>query len=172
MKIKEIKNQEDYNNAIIYLEELDAKPDFEDREDLIKEFDRLADLIEKYEEIHFPVETIDDPVELIKIAMSYRDLKQKDLYHIASKSIISEIMNKKRAMSKSIIREFSKFFLIDQEALNVKYELNKAAKKVKTKHNSTIKNYFHFNPNLLSEINNYQRNVTNSGMLLKVCANY
>jgi len=130
MKNKILKIEEDYKKAIQYLEELGDRPDFEDNEDLINEFELLADLIEKYENEHFPIKTIDDPIELIKISMEYRDLKRKDLYHIASKGVLSEVFNKKRRLSKKMIREFSELLLIDQKALNIEYELNIATKKV------------------------------------------
>ena len=172
MEIKVLKTDDDYKTAVQYLEKLGDSPDFEDREDLITEFDALADLIEKYEEKHFPIETTDDPIELIKIAMYYRDLKQKDLYHIASKGIISEILNKKRAMSKKIIRELSKFLLIDQEALNVDYELKKVTKKAKDKINFPIKSYFIIPPELLKNTNNYQNIVRQNKMMLNIRANH
>lgn len=168
MKIKTITSEEEYKKAVWYLEELGDRPDFEDNEDLIEEFEFIADLVQKYDSIHYPVKTITDPIELIKIAMEYRDLKQKDLYHIASKGVISEIFNKKRAMSKRIIREFSKFFLLDQETLNVKYELKKSAKKAKPK--QTIKSYFNFDAKIKTSTNNFQTKITNYGLLLNILA--
>ena len=172
MKIKLLKTQKDYNEAVQYIEEIDSRPDFEDNEDLINEFELLADLIEKYENEHFPIDTTNDPIELITIAMDYRGLKRKDLYHIASKGVLSQVFNKKRRLSKKMIREFSELLLLDQEALNVDYELDKAIKKVtnkikKEKHTD----FLNFKPELLDRINYFQNNIYSSGMPLNVYAN-
>ena len=129
MKIKVIKTEEEYKKAVLYLEELGDRPDFEDNEELIDMFDLLAVLIEKYDVENYPMSK-GHPIEIIKLKMSYMGLKQKDLSpHIASKGIISEIMNKKRSMSKDVIRKLSTLLNINQKILNTPYELKKSAKK-------------------------------------------
>src|SRR3546814_18968089 len=51
-------------------------------------------------------------------------LKQKDLQpYIGSSGIVSEVLNKKRGMSKSMIRKLSEFLHLDQNLLNTPYNL-------------------------------------------------
>ena len=66
-----------------------------------------------------------DPVEFIKSLMEDHGLKQTDLVEIAGvgKSTISEILNYKKRMSKSVIRKIADHFKIQQEALNKAYRL-------------------------------------------------
>ena len=160
MKIRIIKTQADYIEAVNYLEEIDTRPDFEDNEDLINEFDLIADLVEMYEKEHYPINP-GHPIEVIKLKMAYMDLKQKDLSpQIASKGVISEIMNKKRAMSKDVIRKFSKLLKLDQEVLNLKYDL--CVEKKASKQKNKIFN------NLSETIVNFQNLVRNNGMILNI----
>ncbi len=149
MRIKILRTEKDYIEAVNYLEKLGDLPDFEENNELIERFDLLAELVEKYEKEHYPIKP-GHPIEIIKLKMAYMDLKQKDLSPlIASKGVISEIMNKKRGMSKHVIRKFSELLKIDQSILNVDYELTKAEKKAqnKTKKNTSFKENFDFNKN-------------------------
>jgi len=168
MKIKLIKTEEEYKKAVLYLEELGDRPDFEDDEELIDEFDLLAVLVEKYDAENYPIQQ-GHPIEIIKLKMSYMGLKQKDLSpRIASKGIISEIMNKKRSMSKDVIRKLSDLLNLNQEVLNIPYELKKPAKKQKVEHEQA-KISFNFDKNLSSLISNFQRNIS-SGMPISIGA--
>ncbi len=123
MKKKMFKNEEEYNLAVAKLEEIGDRPDFGENEDLIKQFEQLSDWIEAYEndvtDIH-----VGHPIEIIKLKMNYMGLKQKDLQpYIGSSGIVSEVMNRKRALSKNMIRKLSEFLNLDQDLLNVKYDL-------------------------------------------------
>lgn len=117
------KNEEEYNLAVAKLEEIGDRADFGEREDLIKQFEQLSDWIEAYENDVTDI-NVGNPIEIIKLKMSYMGLKQKDLQpYIGSSGIVSEVMNKKRALSKNMIRELSDFMHLDQDLLNVKYDL-------------------------------------------------
>lgn len=117
------KNEEEYNLAVAKLEEIGDRADFGENEDLIKQFEQLSDWIEAYENDVTDI-NVGHPIEIIKLKMSYMGLKQKDLQpYIGSSGIVSEVMNKKRALSKSMIRELSDFLHLDQDLLNVKYDL-------------------------------------------------
>ena len=125
------KNEEEYNLAVAKLEEIGDRADFGENEDLIKQFEQLSDWIEAYENDVTDI-NVGHPIEIIKLKMSYMGLKQKDLQpYIGSSGIVSEVMNKKRALSKSMIRELSEFLHLDQDLLNVKYDLVASSSKEK-----------------------------------------
>lgn len=125
------KNEEDYNLAVAKLEEIGDRADFGENEDLMKQFEQLSDWIEAYENDVTDIQ-VGHPIEIIKLKMSYMGLKQKDLLpYIGSSGIVSEVMNRKRALSKNMIRELSEFLNLDQDLLNVKYDLVMSSPKEK-----------------------------------------
>ncbi len=129
MKLKIIKTEEEYKLAVNYLEELGDNPDFENIPDLIEKYELLEKLIEDYEKKNYPLEK-GDPIEIIKLKMAYMGLKQKDLIQsIGSKGCVSDVLNKKRALSKSMIRNLSELLNISQDILNTEYELCKTKEK-------------------------------------------
>lgn len=98
-----IKNSEEHAAAMERLIELassDLQPGTED----FDEFELLGLLIEHYESREFPMDK-PDPIEAIKFRMdqqglSYADMKQ----YIGSASKVSEVLNRKRPLSLSMIR--------------------------------------------------------------------
>lgn len=116
-----IKTEIEYENALNRLEEIfDSKPGDKD----FKEAELLVMLIENYElesEAPFPDP---DPIEVIKFKMEQNNLKSKDLARIVgSKSKASEILNKKRRLTLSMIRQINKFLGIPAELLIKEYDL-------------------------------------------------
>lgn len=101
MKIKPIKTEADYNQAMERLEKIfDAKKGTKEGDEL----EILGILIEKYEEQHFPID-LPDPIEAIKFRMEQLDYTQNDLAKVIGlKSRASEILNKKRKLSLEMIR--------------------------------------------------------------------
>jgi len=123
MDFKLIKSEQEYETAISLLEQIGDNPDFVENEKLINDFEVLEKLIEIYERENFPIEN-GNPIEIIKLKMAYMDLAQKDLIpYIGSKGVVSEVMNKKRRLSKAMIRNLSEFLNVSQEILNVDYDL-------------------------------------------------
>ena len=96
MKIRPIRNEADYQKALVYLEVIfDAKRGTDEGDDL----EILAMVIDKYESENFPIE-MPDPISAINFRMEQMGLKQKDLVDmIGFKSRVSEIMNKKRKLT-------------------------------------------------------------------------
>jgi HTH-type transcriptional regulator / antitoxin HigA len=104
MKIKPIRSDEDYYNALERLEQIFDAPIGTDEGD---EAEILSLLIENFENTHFPIEA-PDPIEAIKIRMEEMSLKQKDLIGIiGAKSKVSEILNKKRKLTLEMIRNLA-----------------------------------------------------------------
>ena len=121
MNIKPIKNEEDYTQALEYIESLmDAKPNTSQMDEL----EVLTTLIEAYEEQHYKIDA-PDPIEAIKFRMEQEGLKQKDLVAIVgSKSRVSEILNRKRKLTIEMIRNLHKQLHIPIESLFVDYKIN------------------------------------------------
>ena len=94
MKIKVIKTEEDYNQALNRFEKIFHAPVNTKDGD---EAELLSLLIEKYEEEHYPIEA-PDPIEAIKFRMEQMEMSKKELAQIIGyKSRVSEILAKKES---------------------------------------------------------------------------
>lgn len=112
MKIKVIKTEEDYNQALNRFEKIFHAPANTKEGD---EAELLSLLIEKYEEEHYQIEA-PDPIEAIKFRMEQMDMSKKDLAEIIGyKSRVSEIFSRKRKLTLNMIRSL-------HEKLNIPYE--------------------------------------------------
>jgi HTH-type transcriptional regulator/antitoxin HigA len=114
MKLKPIKNENDYNQALERLEMIfDAKPGTMEGDEL----EILGILIDNYENENFPIE-LPDPIEAIKFRMEQLNYSQNDLAEVIGlKSRASEILNKKRKLSLEMIRKLTEKMHIPTEVL-------------------------------------------------------
>lgn len=114
MKIKPIRNEKDYQNALKRLEEIfDAKRGTEEGDEL----EILSILIDNYENENFPIE-MPDPIEAIKFRMEQMGMKQKDLEEVFGfKSRVSEVLNKKRKLTLEMVRNLNSKLHIPTEVL-------------------------------------------------------
>ena len=118
MKIKTIKNEHDYEQAMNRLEQIFHAPADTPEGDVA---DVLSILIEKYEEEHHPI-GMPDPIEAIKFRMEQMNMNQKDLAEIVGfTSRVSEILNKKRKLTLGMIRKLSTALDIPTEVLVQEY---------------------------------------------------
>ncbi len=86
-------------------------------------FDVLSDLIEAYEDKHYPIEA-PEPVELIKAHMELTGRSQADLATLfGSRSRASEVLNKKRALTVDMIYRLHKEWGIPSDCLVEPYHL-------------------------------------------------
>lgn len=101
MKLKPILTEKDYQAALKRVEKLwGAKLGTPDGDEL----DILCTLIEKYEDKHYAIEA-PDPIEAIKYIMAEKGLERKDLIKIiGNKSRVSDLLNRKRELSKRMIK--------------------------------------------------------------------
>lgn len=89
-------------------------------------FDVLTDLIETYENRHYPIET-PDPVEAIVFYMEEAGKTASDLSVVlGSKSRASEIMARKRSLSLEMIRKIVRAWPIPAEALIAPYHVERS----------------------------------------------
>lgn len=104
--MKLIKSDHEHEQALARLVALmDADPPEGSQE--ADELDVLALLIEQYEQVHFPMDP-PDPIEAIEFRMDQMGLKNKDLVpYIGSAPKVSEVLNRKRPLSLTMIRKLS-----------------------------------------------------------------
>lgn len=113
MKPKVLKNERDYKTALAHVERL-MDEESSCAED---ELELWSLLVEKYEEEHFPI-AAPDPIEAIRFRMEQGGLKMSDLRpFLQSKSKVSEVMNRKRPLSLSMIRSLHRGLKIPAEVL-------------------------------------------------------
>lgn len=118
MKIKIIKTAKDYELCLKRLDKIfDAEPGTKEGDEL----EILALLIEDYEDRNYPIGP-PDPIEAIKFRMEQMGMNQADLAKIIGhKSRASEILNKKRKLTLSMIRKLNKKLNISTEILVKEY---------------------------------------------------
>jgi HTH-type transcriptional regulator/antitoxin HigA len=114
MDIRPIKTEQDYNSAINRIEKLwGAKIDTPEGD----EFDLLVTLVESYEMKYYPI-TPPDPIDAIKFRMEQMELTKADMVqYLGSQSRVSEILNKKRSLTLSMIKSLYKGLKIPAEIL-------------------------------------------------------
>src|SRR3990172_12753120 len=102
MNIKPIKSEKDYRNALEEIDRIfDAKLNTPEGDRL----EVLSTLVEKYEEEHFPIDA-PDPVEALRYFMESRGLSRVDLEeYIGGSGRVSEVLNRKRSLSLTMIRK-------------------------------------------------------------------
>ena len=122
MEIKPIKTEKDYHAALKEIEILfEAKPDTPDGDRL----DIFTTLVEAYEEIHYRIPK-PDPIDTIFYYIESRGLSRKDLEPcIGSSARVSEVLNRKRSLSISMIRKLHKYIGIPADILIKPYKLKR-----------------------------------------------
>lgn len=120
MTYKLLNTKEEYHIALARLEEVfmakKGTPEYEEAE-------FLELLIKDYEERNFTFE-MPSPIEAIKIRMDEKGLKQTDLVGIiGTKSMVSEILNRKRKLNLEMVRKLSQFLDIPIKILTQDYPL-------------------------------------------------
>lgn len=125
MEIKPIKTEADYRVALREIEELmNAQPDTPEGDRL----DVLTTLVEAFEAKHYPIEE-PDPIEAILHRMEALGIDRKDLEKIiGTRARISEILNRKRPLTISMIRRISEKLKISANVLIRPYRLHASAK--------------------------------------------
>jgi HTH-type transcriptional regulator/antitoxin HigA len=92
-------------------------------------------LVEKYEEERFPIAT-PDPIEAIRFRMEQAGLAPADLQpYLQSKSKVSEVMNRKRPLSLSMIRALHRGLQIPAEVLVQETAAPYSARRLKPRRN-------------------------------------
>lgn len=119
MNIKPIRNDDDLHEAFRRLESIFQAEEGTPEAD---EMEVLVTLIEAYESKHYPIGPA-DPIEAIKFRMEQMGLAPRDLEpYIGSSGRVSEVLNRKRALSLRMVKRL-------HDGLNIPYEslLSRAA---------------------------------------------
>lgn len=121
MNIKPIKTNSDYEAALKEIERLfEAEPGTSDGDRL----DVLSTLVEAYEDEHYSI-PLPDPIEMILYTMDSRGLTRADLEpYIGSRARVSEVINRKRPLSLSMIQRLNTGLGIPAEALIAPYKIS------------------------------------------------
>ena len=120
-QIRPIKTDADYEAALAKIERLfDVEPDTSAGDML----EVLVTLVEAYESKHYPI-PLPDPIEAIKYHVESRGLLRRDLEpFIGSRFRVSEVLNRKRRLSLSMIRKIEAGLGIPAEVLIQPYDLD------------------------------------------------
>ena len=104
MKIQPIRTEKDYRAAMKRIDELIAI-DPKEKTPKFDELDIISTLVEAYETVHYPIEA-PNAIEAIKYIMEEKGLSRNDLlkYFGGNKSFVSAVLNKKRELSKRVIK--------------------------------------------------------------------
>ena len=111
------------------------------------ELELFASLVESYEKVHFPI-SLPNPVDAILFAMEQQGLNRKDLIPLlGSQSKVSEVLNRKRSLSLSMIRMLHERLGIPAEILLQDTDYSEIPKKTFGYHNfpvseMLVKGYF------------------------------
>ncbi|HET7144740.1 MAG TPA: transcriptional regulator [Anaerolineales bacterium] len=121
MNIKPIKTNSDYEAVLKEIERLfDAEPGTSDGDRL----EVLSTLVEAYEDEHYSI-PLPDPIEMILYTMDSRGLTRADLEpYIGSRARVSEVINRKRPLSLSMIQRLNTGLGIPAEALIAPYKIS------------------------------------------------
>ena len=81
------------------------------------ELDILLLLVKDYEDRHYQIPA-PDPIEVIKLKLEEKGLKQKDLEHIiGSKSYVSQILSGKKELTLKMVRGLHQYLGISADIL-------------------------------------------------------
>src|SRR5713101_5815159 len=113
-EVRPIRTKRDYEAALKEVERLwGAKAGTRDGDRL----DVLATLIDAYEAEHYPMDP-PDPIEAIKFRMEQQGFTRKDLEpRIGTRTRVAEVLNRKRALSITMIRRLHEGLGISAEVL-------------------------------------------------------
>ena len=109
-----IHTKAEHKHYLSELERLFSKPSLSGAEQRYCEL--LSVLIEDYEKRAFSLKSKADPVDVLKELMAANGLKQKDLLDIFKhKTLLSEILSRKRSLSLEHIRGLARRFRVSAE---------------------------------------------------------
>lgn len=114
MELHTIKTDAEYNKAMEVIDSLINSPENSEESEKLE---LLSILIEDYENRHYKID-MPDPIEAIKQRIEQLGLTRKDLEKsLGSRARISEILNKKRNLTLSMIRKLNKNLNIPADIL-------------------------------------------------------
>ncbi len=124
MEIKPIRTETDYEAAMQEIDQLWGAAYGSPEGDKL---DVLVTLVEAYEEKHYPIPP-PDPIEAILHHMDSQGMTRRDLEpYLGSRARVAEVLNRRRALSLSMIRKLQRGLGIAADILIQPYELQPAS---------------------------------------------
>ena len=124
MELKPIKTEVEYRAALAEIERLFDVPEGTAEADKLEV---LVLLVENYEATHYPM-PIPEPIDFLLYIMESRGLTRRDLEkYIGGRARVSEVLNRKRALTMEMIRNLHKRLGIPAEVLIQPYRTVKEA---------------------------------------------
>lgn len=120
MEIRPIRTNDDLTAALVRIEALwDTEPDTPEGIEL----DVLVDLVEHYEDKHYPIESA-EPVEVLRAHMEATGRTQADLAALlGSRPRASEVLHRKRVLTVDMIHKLNNEWHIPADCLVKPYHL-------------------------------------------------
>lgn len=121
IRYKKIKTLEQYNSYCDIHEQL-----MEDEKQYIDDLELLEVLMDEYEARMTKVKIQDlNPIELLETLLRDNQLSQSDLAKQigVSKQLMSDVLNYRRNISKSLVKKLANFFSMSEEAFSRAYSL-------------------------------------------------
>ena len=114
LKFRSIRTEEEYEAALARIDVIfDAEKGTAEGEEL----DELADLVESYEDKHYPI-GMPDPISAIEFRMDQANLRQRDLIpFIGSSAKVAEVLSGKRDLTMSMARALHEHLGIPADVL-------------------------------------------------------
>ena len=114
MDIRPVKTEKDYDSSIQRIEELwGSKKDTPEGDEL----ELLVTLVESYEMKHYPI-VPPDPIDAIKFRMEQMGMSNADMVpYLGSQSRVSEVLNRKRKLTLTMIKALYKGLKIPADVL-------------------------------------------------------
>ena len=114
LKFRSIRTEEEYEAALARIDGIfDAEKGTAEGEEL----DELADLVEFYEDKHYPI-GLPDPISAIEFRMDQANLTQRDLIpYIGSSAKVAEVLSGKRDLTMSMARALHEHLGIPADVL-------------------------------------------------------
>ena|SRR5579884_4213761 len=120
MEIRPIRTEADYRAALVEIDGLLNAPVGSPDEDRL---DIISTLVDAYEERHDPIPP-PDPIEILRFYMESRGLTRTDLEPaIGSRARVSEVLNRRRALTIDMIRRLQSEFGMSADLLIRPYPL-------------------------------------------------
>ncbi len=104
-----VHTEEDYDRAVVYLNELIDEVGMDETHPLYDLLDTLGTVLHSYEEVHYKIPDVSGR-EMLRYFMEEHDLTQSDLPEVGSQGVVSELLSGKRELNARHMRVLAERF--------------------------------------------------------------